>query len=155
MQALKALVIVMGILIAVGVAVLGVTIFNRATKMATGDKPASTAASIPPLAAPQSGPGPQVSPPLQAPGGAPNFGVRDLGLPTGSSILSVQPLNGRVLVQARLPDGGTRILLLDPATGDIAGEWRAPGGDAGAPVPVRPSGGSGAQPPPAEGGGRP
>lgn len=138
MQALKALVIFMGILIAVGVAVLGVTIYNRATKMVTADKPAPAAASIPPLAAPQGG---------TAPAAEPNFGPRDLGLPAGSSIVSVQPLSGRVLVHARLPDGGTRILLLDPATGGIAGEWRAPGGDAGpsAPTPALP----------AEGGGRP
>lgn len=140
MQALKALVIFMGILIAVGVAVLGVTIYNRATKMVTADKPAPAAASIPPLAAPQ-GTGAPVSPPLQAPTAEPNFGTRDLGLPAGSSIVSVQPLSGRVLVHARLPDGGTRILLLDPATGGIAGEWRAPGGDAGpaAPTPALPA----------------
>jgi hypothetical protein len=155
MQALKALVIFMGIVIVVGVAVVGITIFNRATKMPAGDKPAPAAASIPPLAGaptPQSVPGAPTSPTPQAPGAATNFGVRDLGLPAGSSILSVQPLNGRVLVQARLPDGATRILLLDPATGAIAGEWRAPGGAAGTPAPPD---GSGAQPPPAEGSGRP
>lgn len=163
MQALKALVIFMGILIAVGVAVLGVTIYNRATKMVTSDKPAPAASSIPPLAGATPG-----SPPAPAPQGpatsgsagpAPNFGVRDLGLPSGSIVVSVQPLESRVLVQARLPDGGTRILVLDPATGAVAGEWRAPGA-AGmqAPTPLTPppsSDRSGAQPPPSEGGGRP
>jgi hypothetical protein len=169
MQALKALVIVMGILIAVGVAVLGVTIYNRATKMVTGDKPAPVAASIPPFvgaATPQGGSGAQVSPPLLAPGApATNFGVRDLGLPAGSTIASVQPLSGRVLVEAHLPDGGTRILLLDPTTGGIAGEWHTPGGASGAPAatsptpaspaPSSPSNGGGTQPLPADGSGRP
>jgi hypothetical protein len=150
MQALKALVIFMGVLIAVGVAVLGVTIYNRATKMVTDDKPAPAVTSLPPLAgapATQSGSDAQTSPPLQAPSGAAtNFGVRELGLPAGSTVVSVQPLASRVLVHARLPDGGTRILLLDPATGDVAGEWRA----SGAPGSQSP-----AQAPPAEGSGRP
>ncbi len=154
MQALKALVIFMGILIAVGVAVLGVTIYNRATKMATGDKPAPATMTIPPLAgapAPQSGPGAPVSPPPQAPVAATNFGVRELGLPAGSVVVSVQPIGPRVLVQARLPDGGTRILVLDPATGDVAGEWRASGGAAGAPAPTSLT----PQPPPESGATRP
>jgi hypothetical protein len=167
MQALKALVIFMGILIAVGVAVLGVTIYNRATKMVTSDKSAPAASSLPPLAG--ATPGSPLAPPSQgsptsgstqgSTGPAPSFGVRDLGLPPGSIVVSVQPLETRVLVQARLPDGGTRILLLDPASGAIAGEWRAPGA-AGMQAPTSPtpppsSDGSGTQPLPSEGSGRP
>lgn len=120
MQALKALVIFMGILIAVGITVVGVTIYRRGTDMVTSDKAA-----------------PSTSAPATAP-----FGSRDLGLPSGSMIVSVQTVSiapgvERVLVHARLPDGGARILVLDPQQGTMGGEWhvKGAGADSGGAAP--------------------
>lgn len=123
MQALKGLVIFMGILIAIGVTVIGVTIYRRATDMVTADKtvPATAAldatASAP--AAPLSTGGPGA--------GLPTFGVRALELPAGSDIVSVQPTSQGIIVHARLPGGASRILVLDPASGALRGEWRMDG----------------------------
>ena len=127
MQALKSLVIFMGVLIAIGVTVVGVTIYRRATVMVNDDK----ATPAPALTAPAA----------SAPSIAvlPRFGMRSLELPPGSIIVSVQPFDSRVMAHVRLADGGTSILLLDPATGDIAGEWRVTGdGGQGLQVPTRP-----------------
>lgn len=138
MQALKSLVIFMGVLIAIGVTVIGVTIYRRATDMASDEKAVPAGASSP------SAPSSSMSASMPLPAGqsaapAPNFGMRSLDLPPGSIIVSVQPFESRVLAHVRLIDGGTSILLLDPATGDVTGEWRAFGdGAAGAQVPTRP-----------------
>jgi hypothetical protein len=143
MQALKALVIFMGILIAVGVAVIGVTIYRRATDMATSDKAAteqtktgqSATGTTPGWTAGQA-PSPAPAPAAGAvglPSTAPtSFGARNLDLPPGSEILSVQTVSlqpgvERVLIYARQPDGGSRVLVLDPLRGNVAGEWRVPG----------------------------
>jgi hypothetical protein len=131
MQALKALVIFMGILIAVGVAVIGVTIYRRATDMVTSDKAATgqtTAAQSTAGQAPSTTAG-AVGLPNTA---SASFGARDLDLPAGSEILSVQTVSlqpgvERVLIYARLRDGGSRVLVLDPLRGTVAGEWRVPG----------------------------
>lgn len=117
MQALKGLVIFMGILIAVGITVVGVTIYRRATDQMSTDKAAP--AAIPPavgVGAGSAGGG--------TAGSVQRFGVRVLDLPAGSEIVSVQVLDGGVLVHARLPGGATRLLVLDPASGDVRGEWR-------------------------------
>jgi hypothetical protein len=122
MKALKALVIFMGILIAVGVTVVGVTIYRRATDMATSDKANPAASST--TTAPQ------------------RFGSRPLDLPPGSMIASVQPVLiapgvERVLVHVDLPDGGARILVLDPLSGEVSGEWllKGTGANAGGAAP--------------------
>ena len=151
MQALKALVVVMGILIAIGITVIGVTIYRRATDMGSENKATAVVAIAPPVK-PASPAAPPVEAPLAAPAvvaspaplppvlpmPAPPFGVRVLDLPAGSIIVSAQPFDSRVLAHVRLPDGATRILLLDPITGDIAGEWRTAGGVEGVQVPTRP-----------------
>lgn len=148
MQALKALVIFMGILIAIGVTVVGVTIYRRATDTvtadkATGDKAASSAAQSTagqtpnqpdPAAgntgfAAQSGASGAISLKDAAPA---SFGTRELGLPAGSEIVSVQTVSlqqgvEQIVVHAKLPDGGASILILDPRRGNIAGEWRVRG----------------------------
>lgn len=133
MQALKALVIFMGILIAIGVTVVGVTIYRRATDMvttekATEDKAPSAVATNSGLAASGGG-----SAAISLKDAAPaSFGTRELGLPAGSEIVSVQTVElqqgvEQILVHARLPDGGASILVLDPRRGNIAGEWRVRG----------------------------
>ena len=84
MQALKALVILMGILIVAGIAVIGFTISQRLAKPATG---------------------------------LPDLGEVTLGQPAGTTILSAIPGDGRLAVSVRLPDGATRIVIIDLATG--------------------------------------
>ena len=152
MQALKALVVVMGILIAIGITVIGVTIYRRATDMGSETKATTVVAIAPPakdarpaappvdapLAPPLVDVGPAPAIPVAPAAPPPPFGVRVLDLPAGSIIVSAQPFEARVLAQVRLPDGATRILLLDPITGDIAGEWRTAGGVEGLQVPARP-----------------
>lgn len=133
MQALKALVIFMGILIAIGVTVVGVTIYRRATDMvttekATEDKTSSAVATNSGLAASGGG-----SAAISLKDAAPaSFGTRELGLPAGSELVSVQTVKlqqgvEQILVHARLPDGGASILVLDPRRGNVAGEWRVRG----------------------------
>jgi hypothetical protein len=121
MRALKSLVIFMGILIAIGITVVGVTIYRRATAPAPADKP---------IAGSPAAPSAPASATRRSDQALPGFAARELDLPAGSTIVSVQPLESRVLVHARLPDGATRILLLDPVSGAVAGEWRVGGGAA-------------------------
>lgn len=124
MQALKSLVIFMAVLIAIGVTVVGVTIYRRAMVMVNDDKAPTVTAPV------------ATAPIIAAP---PHFGLRSLDLPPGSIIVSVQPFDSRVMAHVRLADGGTSILLLDPVTGDVAGEWRTTGGGPpGVQVPTRP-----------------
>lgn len=94
MQALKALVIVMGILIIAGIAVIGVTIFNRLGGMAAADR--ATPAS---------------------------FGTRSLSLPPDSHIEQVVVDDGRVVVWARDPRGRARIIVLDAQSGKELGAF--------------------------------
>lgn len=148
MQALKALVIFMGILIAIGVTVVGVTIYRRATDTVTADKATSdkaassaslsTTGQTPNQTAPATG-----NTGFAAQGGASgaislkdaapaSFGTRELGLPAGSEVVSVQTVSlqqgiEQIVLHAKLPDGGASILILDPRRGNVAGEWRVRG----------------------------
>jgi len=99
MKALKALVIIMGVLILIGSTVVVVTIFQRLSKpeAETAGAPAETA---PPAAA---------------------FGARDLGLPAGSRIQSLQTDGGRIVVHVRLPDGGDRIVVVGLEDAEVLG----------------------------------
>lgn len=114
MNALKTLVIGMGILIVAGVAVIAVTIVRRNTEapIAAPDKPAVSLA--------QSGTrnGTGAGAPL------PSFGVRDIAVPTGSEIVSITAADGRIILELQDAEQVTRILLLDPATGAALGGWR-------------------------------
>ena len=125
MQALKGLVIFMGILIAIGVTVIGVTIYRRATDMVTTDKAVPAGSQTPgapePLAQGAESAGWSIRRMPE------NFGVRALDLPAGSDIVSVQPTSQGIIVHARLPGGASRILVLDPASGALRGEWRMDG----------------------------
>lgn len=100
MKALKTLVIVLGVLILAGVAAVGVTLYNRATRPGgfAGDRPAAPATRT-------------AEPPS----------VGSLGLPAGSRIKGIAGAGSRVVVHVELPGGQEQLLLLDPATGRIAG----------------------------------
>lgn len=49
------------------------------------------------------------------------FGSVSLGLPQGSRIEWVAATGERIVLRARLPDGGDRVLVVDPATGRTLG----------------------------------
>ncbi len=113
MNALKTLVIGMGILIVAGIAVIAVTIVRRNADapIAAQDKPAVSLA--------QSGvPESRSGAPLAS------FGVRDIAVPVGSEIVSISAADGRIILELQDAEQVTRILLLDPATGAALGGWR-------------------------------
>lgn len=95
MQALRILVVVLGLLLIVGVAALGVGIAYRVNHPRL--EPSATMERIAPLS------------------GA----TRLVTLPAGAKILSAQSDGNRVMVQLGLPDGSERLLLLDWKTGAI------------------------------------
>lgn len=113
MNALKTLVIGMGVLIVAGITVIAVTIVRRNADapVAAQDKPAVSLA--------QSGvQGTRSGAPL------PSFGVRDIAVPAGSEIVSITAADGRIILELQDAEQVTRILLLDPATGAALGGWR-------------------------------
>jgi hypothetical protein len=111
MNALKPLVIGMGILIVAGLAVIAVTIVRRNADapVAAADKPAVSLAQ---------------SAPTRAGAPLPSFGVRDIAVPAGSEIISITAADGRVILELQDAEQVTRILLLDPASGAALGGWR-------------------------------
>ncbi len=111
MNALKALVIGMGVLIVAGVIVLAVAVVRGKSPDApvAADKPAVGLAQ---------------SAPARASGSLPSFGVRDIAVPAGSEVLSITAADGRIILELQDAEQVTRILLLDPATGAALGGWR-------------------------------
>lgn len=104
MQALKALVIVMGILIVIGVGVVIVTIYQRlGARFAVQE------------AAPQA----EVAPPAELPARA--FGARDVALPPGAVVEEMATSGERLVLRLRLEGGGRRILVLDLSDGRVLG----------------------------------
>lgn len=97
MRALKALVIVMGVLIVAGTAVVGYTIVKRSTVPATPMPAAGSAVAKTP------------------------FGPVELALPPGARILRTDAEGGRLLVELELPGGGRRVLVVDLASGALVG----------------------------------
>jgi hypothetical protein len=97
MQALKALVIFLGVLILAGVTVVAVTVYKRAT-VKLGE----------PAAASQ---------PAQA------FGKKQVPLPDGAHLEEVTSSGGRIILTLRLADGTPRILVLDLKSGDELGQF--------------------------------
>jgi hypothetical protein len=91
MRALKALVIIMGVMLLVGFIALIVAIAERVSKK-TADRPASPAAGQPLTAAP-------------------------IELPRGAHIESMAAGTDRIILDLLLPDGGRRLLVIDLATG--------------------------------------
>jgi len=100
MKALKTLVIAMGVLILAGIAVVGVTLYNRAARPGglAGDRPGAPATRP-----------------------AERLTAGSLGLPAGSRIKGIAGAGNRVVIHVELPGGQEQLLLLDPATGQVAG----------------------------------
>jgi len=106
MQPLKGLVIVMGILIALGLTVVGYTIVKRSSE---GEAPrrGHIAAERAPSVAAASVPSP--------------YGPLTLALPAGARILHVTPAGRRLVVELELAGGGERILVIELETGALLG----------------------------------
>ena len=100
MKALKTLVIAMGALILLGVAVIGVTLYNRSTRPGglMGERPVAA-----------------------RPAPAEPVSAGSLGLPAGSRIKGIAGAGSRVVVHVELPGGTEQLLVFDPATGRITG----------------------------------
>ena len=106
MQALKTLVIVLGVMIVAAIAVIGVTIYHRAANLVNSPVPGS------PSPAARTGFGP---------GFGPGFGKVALELPAGSRVVEMTAEGDRLILRLRLADGGRQILILDMATGKRIG----------------------------------
>ncbi|MCH7635775.1 MAG: hypothetical protein IIA36_13975 [Proteobacteria bacterium] len=108
MQVLKTLVIVLGVMIVAGIAVIGVTIYHRATNLVNSPVPGSTEPAV------RTGFGP---------GFGPGFGRVALDLPPGSRVVEMTAEGDRLILRLRLADGGRQILILDMATGKRLGTF--------------------------------
>ncbi|NFV80296.1 hypothetical protein [Magnetospirillum aberrantis] len=95
-KAIKALVAFMGVLLVAGLAVLGWGLSNTAGKVGK-PRPAATVSD------------------------ASDFGAVVVPVPAGSRIEQTLVAGERVVV--RLSGGGDRLLVLDPATGRVAGSF--------------------------------
>jgi len=100
MQALKALVIVMGVVIVVGLTVVVVTIYNRLNRPAV-QTPASAASAV---SAPQSE-------------SASGFGSAQLTVPEGCRVVEMVPAGDRLLLRLGSPPRCDTILVVELATG--------------------------------------
>ncbi len=100
MQVLKTLVIVLGVMIVVAIAVIGVTIYHRATNLVNSPVLPST-----------------------EPGFGPGFGKVALDLPPGSRIVEMTAEDDRLILRVDLADGGRQIVILDMATGKRIGTF--------------------------------
>ena len=105
MQALKAIVIIMGIMIIVGVAVIVVTIYSRLSRPAEEAAPATLAAGSRPA----------------------GFGDATLPIPAGCRVASASATGERLILQlgsATSADGAcAQILVLDMGTGSLLGRF--------------------------------
>jgi len=97
MQALKALVIFMGVLIVAGMALLVYGLMTRVSW--DGDEKAAAGPSVP-------------------------FGEVVSTLPEGSTIAGISVDGGRAIVDIRLSDGGAELRVFDLSTGAPAGNIR-------------------------------
>jgi len=115
MQALKALVIFLGILIVIGLGVLGYGISAKFGKLGAEDKAASPA----PLAGNVKLP-PETGNP-NPPGGWTAFGEVTLSLPEGARIVSVSQSGTLLLAHFARPSGDAGVALFDLVRGQALG----------------------------------
>lgn len=103
MKALKALVIIMGIMLVVGICVLVWGLTGR------GGGPAASSPSKPHL------------PPASVAG--PDFGLVNVPMPVGAKIEQVLAIDGRLVVRVQAHGGAEHMVVLDPVSGHVAGEF--------------------------------
>jgi cytoskeletal protein RodZ len=102
---LKALVIVMGVVIAVGFIVVFVELGRRIVRPSPSEPPQAGAPSAP------------GSPTAKSRG----FGEVNVPIPRGAKVESVASADGRAVALVRLGDGGAALYVIDPATGALLG----------------------------------
>ncbi len=107
MRALKVLVVVMGVLIVVGVAVLAATILGRVNQRQAAVTPA--AAVVATRAAP--------------------FGQATVPLPVGAKVVEMQAVGTRLVLRLERADGKQELLVLDPDFGTVLGTIELRAGD--------------------------
>lgn len=109
MKTVKAIVIAMAILIAGLMAALGYGLYRKAAdpdfRFFTGETPAGEAAAP----APQPGTTP------------PGFATRDLGLPPGTEVRTIEAADGRLYIHVRLQSGLEQVVVVDAARGTVVG----------------------------------
>ena len=116
MNALKALVAIMGALIIVLMTVMGYGLYQKATNpefsfFDLGGKQAN------PLPVPaDTTPAPTKELSAQA-----EITVKRLGLPASTQVRDIEATNGYLFIHVRMPDGTERILTLDGSSGRVAG----------------------------------
>jgi len=120
MRALKALVVIMGVIIVVGIIVVGVTIFNRLSKPATPVVAAAPAAS--------SVPTPTPTPTVSLPIGTPlpqqfdrKFGDVTLSIPAGARVSDFSASGDRLVLRVVMPDQEQRLIVVDLLSGTLLG----------------------------------
>jgi len=106
MRALKALVIVMGVLILAGMAVVGTTLVKRALNPQTTRRMSAAAER----GAPSSGSA------AERP-----YGPVEIALPPGARILRTSPAGRRLIVELELAGGGERLLVVELESGALLG----------------------------------
>ena len=99
MQALKALVIAMGVLIMAGLAVIAVTLYKRGTQYVAGAERAA---------------------PAGAPAG-PGFGTKEVAIPAGATVRRVSAEGDRLVVELGLADGAPGVVVVDLRDGSVLG----------------------------------
>lgn len=106
MRALKVLVVVMGVLLVAGSAVLVATIMSRLTQRPAPPAPTASAATRP----------------------LP-FGEATVTLPPGAKLVGMQATGNRLVLQVERSDGKQELLVLDPDTGTMLGRIELRPGD--------------------------
>lgn len=99
MRALKAVVIVLGVLILAGTTILVVTIIRRAQRLGE-PRPV------------------EITAPVGPPRG---FDTARVKLPPGSEVVETRAAGERLVLRVRLPGGEERLILLDMGSGAVTG----------------------------------
>ncbi len=99
MQALKTVVILMGVLIVAGAGVIAVTIYNRVSAPTGPEAPAPAAAAATPK----------------------GFDVTRLGLPKGAELRGMEAAGTRLLLHVHIPGRGARVYVVHLETGALLG----------------------------------
>lgn len=106
MRALKALLIVMGVLIVAGMGLVGYGIVRRVSTPPAPSKTAGVVAPAPPIAG-SATKGP--------------YGPIEILLPPGARVLRTRVEGDRLLVELALANGGERVLVIELASGALIG----------------------------------